>query len=202
MEIEFFKQLFANKEHTYRNKAFWYLLPTLKLMGTPFVDEFKLYSLTACGIMDYNKPELDRKLFCLLNIKRSKVNEFMQYKHLLALKAGKHYVTDYMFGDLLYDWLHMVVFELPVDNPDITFEHFANGRYSKMYDAPTIDYCFKRQHFDTSLLGTGRKTTYQSLIRAPERIDELETRLGIILPENAELDTKPAENEECFNYVF
>ena len=126
----------------YDNKTKKYLLPIIKDYGNDVLSRINRLFKLAIGIDDAaisRSLNLNYHLFFLLdaNIKKASFISDLEW-----LRQQYCYATDYPYGDIKTSNLHMLVIKIP-ENHKITYDHFVNNAFSKMYSEENIKKYFK-----------------------------------------------------------
>jgi len=203
MTKEELKNIATNPPFTVFNRTRMYMLPAIYDWGTAFVNNLQKFSMLAVCVNDVNNPvDKQESLYLLFNIprslsvqKRHKGNIF-DFLHFFRKHAG--YVTDYPYGHMLYDRLHMFVFRIPKEHEE-SYHYFCNGNYSKMYGHDALQRLFLNNVSKPGIKGESAKRAYDTITRNPKLKKELENWLSfsdddlplthITLPEDVELDS-------------
>lgn len=180
-----FEELIKNGIYSYHNKTRLYLNPIFKAYGNEFVNRIRKFSTVASGIGD-GDMYYDDAVFFLFNVDRSDIKGFVQ--DFTYFRRHYSYVDDYLFGDLIYSKLHMLVLRLPVKYRSAK-DAFIRGAYSKMYDDFTVRKFFPVGHARSVLL------------RDENAVELLADNLNVSPDIIIELDEKP-ETNEIFNCGF
>lgn len=177
-----------NLNKTYENRTFKYLFPMyqhesslLKVLGD--------YFIVGVGLWDKHKIDLyDDCLGVVIDTKDSKgeKSKKINLKHPLIK-------THYPYGELIYGYLHMVVLKIPNQHKGIK-ERFINGEYSLLYKDPSKFFLKEWNNLHSRY----NENALKVLTKDEEYKIELETKLGVELPENCELDSTPNLQNEVF----
>lgn len=204
----------------YENRTWRYLYPSLKVYGATLMNHLASFIKLAVGIGDAYVETTEPCIFILIDTNRvfPTEAELMAYKLKFAkfinwIRYQYFYVTDY-----IYDGLdsggekHMVVLKLP-HKFDMSYFHFVNGEYSKMYTPKEVNEYFKLINMPQNLAVQNKvneriKTTRAILKKEssyiPTFAKKVNEMFGTDNPESdfidAELDFPPNFDEEVFNY--
>jgi hypothetical protein len=108
---------------------------------------------------------------------------------LIHIKSHPLYFTDYSIDLSVLN----VVFKVDKKTSELVIKKFKAGKYSEM---PEI----YRTNFE-GLANKSLNSVFNILTKNPFLRSDIEKRLNVILPENAELDSIPYKEQETFDYV-
>lgn len=191
------KVISNNERLIIQNRTRNFLLPILGTLPSSYVKEINKFYSIAVGLADEKYyPYLEEpSLLLLKNIKVSRIESFQE--SLKVLEQHRLFVKDYIFADAIDSWLHMFVIRLPEEYHE-TYKYFIQGQYSKMYSEVQKARFFtpNRTRHNWRI----KKKVRDVLDRNPAVRTELEIKLNVTIPENAELESKLDFNYEVFNY--
>lgn len=181
MNIEWLRKNFEKKRFRIQTRTIMYISPCFKVYSdlVPLVNQFYC---TAAGLYDKEKSIEGINVYFLLNIQRK--NKTKAAELLTQLRKHISYKTDYPFGDLLYDQLHMLVLKVPEKyHKDVI--NFKLGRYSEL---------FKK---DRDKLFNKDSLSYKVITKDDKVAKEITASFGTI---GKEYDSPPIMTEEGFNH--
>lgn len=184
MTAAYFEGLIRNNIYSYHNRTRLYINPVFKAYGNDFVNNIRKFSTMASGIGDADVYH--DGIFFLFNVERSNIRSFL--KDFIYFRRHHSYIDDYLFGDLVYSKLHMLVLKLPPQYRNAK-DAFVKGAYSQMYNEITIKKYFPEGH------------TRSVLLKDRNAIEILADNLNVSPEIIVELDEKPQTNE-VFNCGF
>lgn len=141
MNVTWFQDKFNGETYAIQTRTRMYIVPCLKhYKDLPIL--LSGFSCTAVGMADLDHPIWnsvgDNYIIFLLNIDRSK--DRLQYSESISrIRRHEAYLSDYAFGDLLYDKLHALVLKIP-ESYHRDYTRFRMGKYSKMYKGEVDKY--------------------------------------------------------------
>ena len=203
MNIDFFKDLLDQGIVTIRNKTRNYLIPCITDYGKSFNKLLDGFSHIASTIDDTNSPFERYQVGLVINVARSDLLSFTE--RMISLRKHPAYVRDYLYGEILYDKLHVIVIQIP-EQYHVSYDHFVNGKYSQMYSLQEISRLFDPEKMKSETMRNFRLFLQLNLIRHPDAKERFEHILNkgyedtsaspIILEDESELDYLPKAVEE------
>lgn len=183
---------YLNKEY---NRTSLYLFPmiykryviTPNLVGNPEEHGFRMVNLF---LGDDERPEYSNyynndHLLMLIQIVDYENRDFQFF--INEIQKNKFFHTYYHVAEKLM----MIVFTVSDEYKEIIY-HFKHGKYSKFSKEYSYNFLYDAN--------TKIKSSYNIITRNPFLKSVLEREIGVKLPEDAELDSRPYENEEVFRY--
>lgn len=142
-----------------------YLLPLFKgtELQSPIIAVKDLIENTYIGINEIKSPRI-----VILLRASEELQDFLE-----ICRNSIFYISEEEIGDFEY---HLISLALPNEFYD-SFYNFTEGKYSKMFTPSEINYFFKNEK------------TKKILNKSKDLKEELEIQLGVILSDEAELDS-------------
>jgi len=174
-----------------------YLLPMLTASNNQVIYNIKKIlkpkgGIIRVGIWDTTKNYIPNSVYILMHVKRLPVGDFNTI--LKDIKLDKSYIDDYLYGNYLYDYLHMFVVKCPYDK---AYHNFIHSKYSEMFskeEGLKIYPTQKSKHVD--YINKVRKI----IVKDESLKTHLESSLDVIIPSSNELDSSLIWEDEIFNY--
>jgi len=187
----------AREKLIINNRTRKFLLPLLGSMDPSWIAEVNKFYSVAVGLADGKYyPYLEEPSILLLkNVKSSRIDSFNESLDLI--KKNPYFIKDYIFADAIDSWLHMFVVRIP-KNFENAYNYFLQSKYSMMYNDTQKKRFFTPNR--TKLNWQAKKKVREILDKSPSAKTELELKLNVAIPEQAELDSKIDLNYEVFNY--
>lgn len=193
MELAQVEKLLNSGVYSVVNRTRSYLAPCLLAYGKDFQKEFIRYSAFGTFIADENHYIDNRCIYCLFNIERSKITNFVD--SMMFFRKHKSYIDDYLIGDLLYGKLHMLVLKIP-DKHIRSYSKFLKSRYSEMYTVKQIN-----TYLPITKNITERKMSIRSiLLKDPQLVINISEEFDVSENFILELDSKLEPEHEIFNH--
>lgn len=180
----------------YTNKTKLYLFPLLRYYPQTFKTKLNNISKLAVGVYDLSLPELfmDKCIYILIDTRYRSYDDFARYT-----RNCPFYVKDYS-----YDRGSAIFVIRMIDELEDKFDHFVNGKYSKMYTQKDITFLLKAKkqtnnlYFDRQYNVLKRtKRAYNNFLRnLNEEYNTVLTEKDIIFNE---LELPLKTDEEIFN---
>lgn len=212
MEIKLLREVFSEGSFIV-NKTRKYLFPSMYHYGKDFITNLQSFEhILACGLEDHSEYNpgvgyTDKQIFCLFAISRKQKGDFV--RALERVKGHSAYITDYLWGDPLYDVFHMLVFEIP-DQYAESYQYFLKSQYSRMYTSRQVKSLFVKK---TTKARRGTKLyhmiarynlmtrdAFLVLTKSEEKREALSNNLKVYVPEDTEYDEHIHPDREIFHY--
>lgn len=138
MEIQRIKQSIEEGKSCLVNRTMMYLYPSMEFYGEEFIQRVKDLGFFFVGL-DQQEEECLNLLFFVKNCKNKKVLELLEW-----FKSHFAFKEEYIYGDLVFDWFHVITIRLPRKYWK-SKTLFLEGKYSKMYNSTEVNNIFVNQ---------------------------------------------------------
>ena len=182
------------------SKTLQYILPTFIHNKNRILTlvKPKIKRLVGMGVWDF-KDDTEYKensVYFLLHFNTFEKKEFKQF--ITEVRQDKSYIKDYLYGDYLHDFLHMIVLECPEKE---AFQHFLSSQYSKMFDEDKSKVIYKPLETAVPEVNQTRIKARKVITKSKQLRRELANKFNMpSIPIEYELDSKLNPNHEIFNY--